>query len=148
MAGELTSAWRNGVMIVIPKAKGCPTDPKSWRGINEELHLQAPVQNHPEETSSVSRVQRCHSATTTLILRGFSTLSACKTLHGEIRNTLNTRSRLKNRRRYAIFISFTAAFDTGSRKICLSMFAENGVAPKMLELLCSLLQRNRGGPTF
>ena len=34
--GVVPSEWCRGRMIVIPKTKVCPTDPKSWRGITKK----------------------------------------------------------------------------------------------------------------
>ena len=63
-------------------------------------------------------------------------MSACGILLEEIDRALN---KLKLPQ-YAIFVDFSAAFDTGSRTLCLERFAEAGIGPRMLE---SILQENR-----
>ena len=66
-------------------------------------------------------------------------MSACYVLINDIEQALLKRPH----HLHAVFIDFSAAFDSGSRMLALDLLAEYGVPEKLLKLFCALLQKNR-----
>ena len=67
-----------------------------------------------------------------------STMAACKIMFEAIEKALL----IQKLPLYAVFIDSSAAFDTGSRSLCLEKFAKARVGPRILRLLGSILQEN------
>lgn len=126
-------------MIVIPKGKGCPADPSSWRGISKKSCVYKLLSNllvrrltpFLEFRGVLPEEQHGFRA-------GRSTISACKKLMETVESTLARPGQAL----YSIFVDFKAAFDSGSRSIVLVKLAESGVPSRILELLKSILQKN------
>lgn len=137
--GEIPRDWQDCLTIVIPKGKGCPTDPKSWRAISKKSCvykllsklLCQRLTDYLEGRSAIPDEQHGFRANR-------STDSACKILLDEIEKTLaRPRQPL-----YALFVDFRAAFDTGSRTLVLQKMASLGVPTNILGLLTAILQKN------
>lgn len=137
--GKIPDNWRECTMIVIPKGKGRPTDPSSWRGISKKSCIYKLLSNllvrrlTPFLEFRGVLPDEQHGFRT-----GRSTISACEELMRTVEATLARPGQAL----YSIFVDFKAAFDTGSRSLVMAKLAESGVPLKILELLRAILQKN------
>ena len=138
--GVVPSEWCRGRMIVIPKTKVCPTDPKSWRGITKKSFVAKLFSGIIlRRLVPFLDLRGCIPDQQHGFRAGRSTMSACYVLINDIEQALLKRPH----HLHAVFIDFSAAFDSGSRMIALDLLAEYGVPEKLLKLFCALLQKNR-----
>ena len=137
--GQLPPEWRGALLSVIPKGKGDPRDPSSWRGIAKKSCcykllaqlLTDRLSVYLELSGIIPREQH-----------GFrpqhSTYSATSILLEEVQRTLNRPRQFL----YAVFIDFRSAFDMAPRNAVLLKLARAGVPENVLELLRAILQTN------
>lgn len=138
--GRLPPDWSSCVMIVIPKGKGSPSEPSSYRGICKKSCvykllaslLTQRLQGFLESVEAIPDEQHGFR-------KSRSTFSAGKLLLNEIDLALNGPNRAPL---YTIFIDFKSAFDLGSRKLVLERLAKVGVPERVLQLLKAILQKN------
>ena len=135
-SGVIPEIWRELILSVIPKGKGDPLLPSSWRGIAKksviyklmssifsrrlETYLDA-VQELPEEQHGFRK--------------GKSTMTACAVLLNSIQRHL----RHKDLPLYAVFVDFKSAFDTASRRLIIEKLCQVGVPSTVLQLLVAIL---------
>lgn len=140
IAGSIPRNWRDAILLVIPKGKGDPTQPTSYRGIAKKSVcykllsslLTRRLNLFLELTGVLPEEQHGFRA-------GRSTGSACKLLLRDIQDSQAKRKCPL----YAVFVDFRAAFDTAARDLILRNLAEVGVPQRILKLLTAILQRNR-----
>ena len=137
--GSLPTDWRRAILTVIPKGKGDPSLPTSWRGIAKKsvcykllsALLTRRLSGFLEAVQAIPPEQH-----------GFrerrSTLTACAVLLTDIQRTLGNRGGHV----YAVFVDFKAAFDTAPRDRVLSILAEAGVMPRFLRILAAIFKDN------
>jgi len=137
--GEIPTEWRSCIMIVIPKGKGNPLEPTSWRGICKKSCVYKLLSSLIVQRL-VPFVEACGILPEEQ--HGFrpshSTISACRILLDEINVALsNPEGRL-----FAVFVDFKSAFDSGSRDLTVYKLAQAGVPPRMLALITAFLGEN------
>ncbi|XP_003740073.1 uncharacterized protein LOC100909345 [Galendromus occidentalis] len=137
--GVIPEKWRNALLVLIRKGKGCPTDPKSWRGIAKKscvykllsTLLTRRLTPFLEACGAIPTEQHGFRA-------GRSTLTACKILKDKIEKRLGC----PRRPLYTLFVDSRSAFDAGSRSTVIEKLAMSGVPTKILYLISAILQRN------
>ena len=134
--GEIPSAWRSDVMILIPKGKGPSREPASWQGICKKSCVYKLLSSRsvrkltpfPELTESLPEEQHGFRA-------GKSTMTACGMLLDEIADALSRPGRPLN----ALFVDFKAASDTAPRDLLVEKLTALAVPRRMLQLLTAML---------
>lgn len=138
-SGQIPRSWQSCLMVVIPKGKGDPQEPSSYRGICKKscvykllssllVRRMVPflegVKGLPDEQHGFRP--------------GRSTHTACAILLEDVKRALG---RPKNPL-FAVFVDFKAAFDPGSRKLALEKLSRMGVTRNVLGLIAATLQKN------
>jgi hypothetical protein len=137
--GSIPKEWKTCLLVVIPKGKGDPSTPSSWRGISKKCVagklLSALVANRLYEYLDKCQLLPPYQHG---FLRGLSTETAVNQLLEIIKNRLSK----PKRPLYVCFIDFKAAFDTASRSAVTSSLANLGIAGRILRLIMSMLGEN------
>ena len=138
-SGRIPVAWRDALLAVIPKGKGNPTRPESWRGIAKKsvcYKLLAGILTRRltmflENLDVIPMEQH-----------GFrsehSTMTACEILMKDIDKALS-RPRTYV---FAVFVDYRTAFDSAPRDKVLQTLADVGTPSRVLKLLADILQPN------
>ena len=138
--GVVPRDWPNCILKVIPKGKGDPLSPSSWRGIAKKSCVYKTLAG-----MLANRLSTFLEITLALPdeQHGFrkfkSTATACAVLLEEIKLSLNT----KGLPLFAAFVDLRAAFDVAPRDRVLEKLAALGVGGPFIGLLSSILQANR-----
>ena len=137
--GRLPASWGDALLCVIPKGKGNPHDPSSWRAIAKKsccykllAHLiTRRLTRFLEGCSCIPPEQHGFRS-------GHSTITACETLLQEVHQVISKPKQAL----FAVFVDFKSAFDTAPRDTILMKLAQSGVPVNMLHLIRSILQEN------
>jgi hypothetical protein len=137
--GTIPDIWKSCLLVVIPKGKGDPSLPTSWRGISKKCI--------PGKVLSAMMSNRLYDYLTSCSLlppnqhgfmRGLSTETAVTQLLGAI----NDRLAIPKQSLYVCFIDFKAAFDTASRTEIIRSLAVLGVGGRFLKLITAMMGEN------
>jgi hypothetical protein len=131
--------WTECLMVLIPKGKGDPGLPESWRGISKKSVLGKLL-------ASLLARRLLRFLTNCDLLppqqHGFLPGRSTSTAIDAMMSYLEAHLRATGAPVYAIFIDFKAAFNTASRSAIVSTLAELGVSGKFLKLINALLAPN------
>jgi hypothetical protein len=137
--GCIPEIWKTCLLSIIPKGKGDPCAPTSWRGISMKCALGKLFSSLLARRligflcSAAAIPDEQHG-----FVRGRSTETAFAALKMHIKQKMD---RPKGSA-YATFIDFRAAFDTASREVIVNKMARLGVPRMFLTLLISILGEN------
>ena len=137
--GRLPGSWSDALLSVIPKGKGDPLRPSSWRAIAKKsccykllaLLMTRRLSRFLETCACIPPEQHGFRP-------GHSTITACDILLREVHHVL----RWKGQALYAVYVDFKSAFDTAPRDTILDKLAMCGVPSNVLLLLMAILQEN------
>ena len=136
-SSTLPRSWLESLLSVIPKGKGNPLEPSSYRGIakkNTLYKLMSSILNR--RLDDFLECENCLPEEQHGFRRDRSTYSAATILLHKIRRSL-ARDKLPL---YAVFVDFRAAFDTASRSLILEKLGRFGVSELSLKLIHAILQ--------
>jgi hypothetical protein len=137
--GSIPDIWRTCLMTVIPKGKGDPKSPSSWRGISMKCVLGKLLSSLLAER--LLRFLQCAGAIPDE-QHGFLRDRSTETAFASLRAHVRSRMAIPKGHAFVAFIDFKAAFDTASRKVIMEKLANLGVPNLFLRLLRSILQEN------
>jgi len=134
--GRIPEAWREATLVALPKGKGDPAEPTSWRGIALKdccfkLLSKIVTQRLTRFLEGMGVIPEEQHG----FRRGKSTATACRGLLGEIHRALRQPRTLL----YAVFVDFKAAFDYAPRDVIAEKLARAGVPGQMLTLVGDIL---------
>jgi hypothetical protein len=137
--GSIPREWKTCLLVVIPKGKGDPSNPSSWRGISKKC-VAGKLLSSLVATRLYEYLDRCHLLPPCQhgFLRGLSTETAVNQLLGFIKERLSK----PKRPLYVCFVDFKAAFDSASRSSVISSLANLGITGRILRLIMSMLGEN------
>ena len=138
--GQIPEIWREATLIVIPKGKGRPDEPGSWRGIAIKSCpykifsgiIARRLTEFLEERQALPDEQHGFR-------RNRSTYTAIADLLDRLKEVL----RHPKRPLYAVFVDLKAAFDKAPRDKILEKLSKDGVPRQVLNVLGSILKENR-----
>jgi hypothetical protein len=137
--GTIPDIWKTCMLVVIPKGKGDPSLPTSWRGISKKCI--------PGKVLSAMMSNRLYDylASCSLLppnqhgfMRGLSTETAVAQLLGAIYDRLAA----PKQPLYVCFVDFRAAFDSASRTEIIKSLAVLGIGGRFLKLITAMLGKN------
>jgi hypothetical protein len=137
--GSIPREWMTCLLIVIPKGKGDPSIPSSWRGISKKC-VAGKLLSSLIATRLYDYLDKCHLLPPCQhgFLRGLSTETAVNGLLGIIRDRLAK----PKQPLYVCFIDFKAAFDSASRSSIILSLTNLGVSGRILRLIIAMLGEN------
>ena len=131
--------WGDALLCVIPKGKGDPQLPASWRAIaKKSCCYKLLARLITRRLSNFLEICSCIPSEQHGFRAGHSTITACDLLLQEVHRVL----RHPRQALYAVYVDFKSAFDTAPRDKILVKLAECGVPQNMLLLIKALLQEN------